>query len=73
MIGRDFLQADHIGIQLAQHIDDGVDPDAPVLATAPVNIPAYDAHRHLRKTQLPDIAIFWTKRSHGRIDIRLES
>jgi hypothetical protein len=44
VIGRDFLQADHIGIELAQHIDDRVNPDPPIPAASPVNVPAYNTH-----------------------------
>jgi hypothetical protein len=44
VVGRHFLQADHVRVQLAQHVDDGVDADAPVLPTAPVNVPADNAH-----------------------------
>ena len=44
VIRRDLLQADHIGIELAQHVDDRVHPDAPILAASPMNVPAYNPH-----------------------------
>ena len=45
-----FLQADDVGVQAPQDVDDGVDADASILATAPMNIPTDYAHEHLLKT-----------------------
>jgi hypothetical protein len=44
VVRSDFLQADDVGIQLAQHIDDRVDADATILAAAPVNVPTDNTH-----------------------------